>query len=491
MGGAQAREVEQPRFDAGPVANPASVLGGRPWPGRAITRITYFNGSEAKWHVKQAAKAWNSSGARVLFTAAPRNRADLIIGDAGGPRSDHTLFGYATLGYVPPGGRSYFFDRNGRLRLSNVRHRMSLSRMRHPNKPNYNMAGVVAHEFGHVLGLDHENDLCATMNSTLWFRCGSARPCRLLERDDIQGAIRMYGGKVRMKTPGFCPEPPTNIRSVGDPREYGVTLEWRNPRGGLFKRTIVARAKGKCPKNPGAFGGIPVKGNRPGKVVRLTDDLATGSSLRTGQYCYAFWGEGGAGLRSRRRTIRVNFDPVRPTAPTQLAGAVGPDGEVTLTWTVADHPELDRVGGSGAIGQCPANPNEGEESFEGDGGSDTLFLSQPGRYCFAAWSIDSIGEAIGPPATVFVDYAGQPPTAEFEYFVDDFDPLTVYFSNYSYDDDGEIVGHRWEFGDGATSTESDPTHTYAAPGTYNVRLTVTDDQGLTGTTTQQVTVSGP
>ena len=283
-----------------------------------------------------------------------------------------------------------------------------------------------------------------------------------------------------MTTPGFCPKPPKKIRSVGDPREYGVTLEWRNPRGGLFTKTTVARAKGKCPKSPGAFGGISLKGNRPGKVVRLVDNLGKGSSLRTGQYCYAFWGESDAGIRSRRKTVRVNFDPVRPTAPTQLAGAVGADGEVTLTWTVAAHPELDTVAGSAAIGQCPAGVNAGQESFEGRGGRATLFLSEPGRYCFAAWSVDSVGDAIGPPATVFVDYAGQPPTAQFEYFIDDFDPLTVYFSNYSYDDDGEIAANSWDFGDGQTSSESDPQHTYAAAGTYTVRLTVTDNTGQPG-----------
>ncbi len=45
--------------------------------------------------------------------------------------------------------------------------------------------------------------------------------------------------------------------------------------------------------------------------------------------------------------------------------------------------------------------------------------------------------------------------------------------------EGQITGYTWDFGDGATSDLEDPTHTYAAPGTYYVHLTVTDDQGYT------------
>lgn len=56
---------------------------------------------------------------------------------------------------------------------------------------------------------------------------------------------------------------------------------------------------------------------------------------------------------------------------------------------------------------------------------------------------------------------------------------TAHFIDASSDSDGRIVSYAWDFGDGATSTERDPRHTYAAPGTYTVRLVVTDDSGLT------------
>jgi len=49
----------------------------------------------------------------------------------------------------------------------------------------------------------------------------------------------------------------------------------------------------------------------------------------------------------------------------------------------------------------------------------------------------------------------------------------------SVDTDGSIANYSWNFGDGATSTQANPTHTYATAGLYNVSLTVTDDKGAT------------
>ncbi len=79
------------------------------------------------------------------------------------------------------------------------------------------------------------------------------------------------------------------------------------------------------------------------------------------------------------------------------------------------------------------------------------------------------------------------PDAGFTYTRDD---MTVQFTDTSTDSDGSIVAWDWDFGDGGTSTEQNPSHTYAAQSSYDVTLTVTDDDGITDTVTMPVATIG-
>lgn len=56
------------------------------------------------------------------------------------------------------------------------------------------------------------------------------------------------------------------------------------------------------------------------------------------------------------------------------------------------------------------------------------------------------------------------------------------------DGDGEVVEFGWDFGDGVTAAGANASHTYGSAGTYTVSLTVTDNEGATDTTSQDVTV---
>jgi len=66
------------------------------------------------------------------------------------------------------------------------------------------------------------------------------------------------------------------------------------------------------------------------------------------------------------------------------------------------------------------------------------------------------------------------------------DGLTVAFSDAS---SGVPTSWRWDFGDGTGSTERNPSHRYAAAGTYTVRLIASNATG-NGTSTATVTVAG-
>ena len=101
----------------------------------------------------------------------------------------------------------------------------------------------------------------------------------------------------------------------------------------------------------------------------------------------------------------------------------------------------------------------------------------------ACWSQGTTAQYAGAINAVFVGNAA--PVANFSSSVAG---STVAFSDASTDSDGTIVARQWIFGDGATSTATNPSHSYAANGTYTVTLTVTDDDGATASRSNVVTV---
>jgi PKD repeat protein len=69
------------------------------------------------------------------------------------------------------------------------------------------------------------------------------------------------------------------------------------------------------------------------------------------------------------------------------------------------------------------------------------------------------------------------------------------FTDASTDADGTIASRSWDFGDPSSgaanaSQNANSTHTFATAGTYNVKLTVTDNGGATDDQTNAVTVTG-
>jgi PKD repeat protein len=56
-------------------------------------------------------------------------------------------------------------------------------------------------------------------------------------------------------------------------------------------------------------------------------------------------------------------------------------------------------------------------------------------------------------------------------------PLTVRFQNFS---TGHIMRYLWDFGDGGTSLEKSPIHTYFNEGTYTVKLNLVTSTGAQG-----------
>src|SRR5262245_42321445 len=94
------------------------------------------------------------------------------------------------------------------------------------------------------------------------------------------------------------------------------------------------------------------------------------------------------------------------------------------------------------------------------------------------------------PATYTARYVNQPPVAVASANpLGGVAPLAVQFTGSgSSDPEFTTLTYSWDFGDGSNSTQANPAHTYASPGTYTATLTVTDQR--TGTASRTVTATG-
>jgi PKD repeat protein len=144
-----------------------------------------------------------------------------------------------------------------------------------------------------------------------------------------------------------------------------------------------------------------------------------------------------------------------------------PDGQVTgWSWDFGD-------------GTLPVTQQNPTHTFPG-----------PGTYTVTLTAIDNGGASDAASATVEVEAPpqNQPPVADFNWSCND---LECSFQDRSTDNDGSVVSWAWNFGDGGTSGDQNPSHTYASAGPYQVSLTVTDDDGASTTATATVNVTAP
>jgi len=116
-------------------------------------------------------------------------------------------------------------------------------------------------------------------------------------------------------------------------------------------------------------------------------------------------------------------------------------------------------------------------------------------------ALDSSGNEILPAeyeTETFSINLNSPPKAKFDFTPSNPEVLeTVQFNDNSTDPNGDSTINKWEwdFGDGTTqtitnSTNGDTTKSYSEPGTFDVKLTVFDDKGLSDSKTRQVQVGG-
>ena len=130
----------------------------------------------------------------------------------------------------------------------------------------------------------------------------------------------------------------------------------------------------------------------------------------------------------------------------------------------------------------------------GDGATSTQqnpthTYSQPGTYIACLTISDSIQSCVSTTCDTIVIQGGGNPTCQAA-FNWTYNGNAVVFADQSTSSPGQIIGWTWDFGDGTTSNNSNPTHTYANGGLYTVCLTIFTSDSCSSTVCNQVQAAG-
>ncbi|MEK6777458.1 MAG: PKD domain-containing protein [bacterium] len=164
----------------------------------------------------------------------------------------------------------------------------------------------------------------------------------------------------------------------------------------------------------------------------------------------------------------ISASPTEGIAPLSVSFAgTGTDTDGTVTnylWELGD--------GSGANAQNPVH----------------TYIT-PGAYTVMLTVTDNSGATASAAKQISVLAPNVPPTASISAIpASGTAPLAVNFTAAATDSDGTIVSYLWNFGDGATSSSNNPSHTYSSAGAYTAKLTVTDNSGATASASKQIRV---
>ena len=180
----------------------------------------------------------------------------------------------------------------------------------------------------------------------------------------------------------------------------------------------------------------------------------------------------------------TQLDPPPASNQPPVANAGGPysaavGAPVTLDGSASRDPD-------GSIASYAWNFGNGTT---GSGAAPSATYATAGTFTVTLTVTDNRGATSQASTTVTVTTNTQPPVANSGGPYSGTVNVPINFNGAaSRDPDGSVVSYLWNFGDGTTASGVTAVHAYAAAGSYTVRLTVTDNDGLTNSasTTAQV-----
>lgn len=218
-----------------------------------------------------------------------------------------------------------------------------------------------------------------------------------------------------------------------------------------------------------------------GPLTNLRWDFGDGSALvngstvehlfdRAGSYVVTLSVTDGDGLESvAELPVRIHTqgsNPVASFVPSTTSAA--PGASVSFTSGGTNDPDGGTVYRDWDFG----DPSSGSANHSSLAAPTHVFASA-GSYTVTLTVVDDEGSTSTASTPIAIGLTGTAPTARFSAAVGS-DPLERAFNDLS---TGDVTAWSWDFGDGASSTEAEPVHLYAAAGAYAVALTVSGPAG--------------
>jgi len=133
------------------------------------------------------------------------------------------------------------------------------------------------------------------------------------------------------------------------------------------------------------------------------------------------------------------------------------------------------------------NFGDGNTLTQPKGGKVTHLYANPGAYYVTMQITDAAGCSSNVPSAQYVSVNG-PRASFYPSGTDVHLNTTVYFFNTTLDYGNTSTTYAWDFGDGTTSTDPYPYHTYTMPGTYIVTMSASNPSLPCSSTATPVTI---